>query len=77
MAGVMNPSSLPVPVKSYRQRSSVRNGGGSEAVRGGAAAPDVDVLFAQAGQLRSQGLSRDICSQPQLPTFGGLDQLCV
>lgn len=39
--------------------------GGSGAVRGGAVKPDVDVLFAQAGQLRSQGLSRYICSKPQ------------
>lgn len=42
--------------------------GGSGAVRGGAAKPDVDVLFAQAGQLRSQGLSRYICSRPQPKT---------
>lgn len=53
----------------------MRTGGGSEAVRGGAAMPDVDVLFAQAGQLRSEGLSLYICSPPQIPTFGALNQL--
>lgn len=38
---------------------------GSGAVRGGTVKPDVDVLFAQTGQLRSQGLSCYICSRPQ------------
>lgn len=42
--------------------------GGSGAVRGGTVKPDVDVLFAQAGQLRSQGLSCYICSRPQPQT---------
>lgn len=43
----------------------------------GVAKPDADVLFAPAGQLRSQGLSRYICSQPQPPTLSSLDQLCM
>lgn len=64
--GDETPHPLPAPAASLARGALWE--GGSGAVRGGTVKPDVDVLFAQAGQLRSQGLSCYICSRPQPQT---------